>query len=102
MLRAAVRSAIDQRCRVDFETKLGRDHHAVAVRLQRLSNHPFILEWAVRFRSVEEGHTAFNGIADELDAVSFRKGGAIGLGNAHAAEADRGDRQTTGPKITCL
>ena len=55
--------------RVEVEAELGGDDHPVAERRQRLADDLFILERAIDFGGVEEGHPALDRAADDGDAV---------------------------------
>src|SRR5690348_12100873 len=102
VLRPAVHSADAPRLRVDVEAELRRNHDLVTERAQRFPDHLFILEGSVDFGGVEEGHAAFDGVADQLDALFPRKPRAVALADAHASEADRRNAKTATAEFTRL
>ena len=81
---------------VEGEPELGGDHHLVADRRQGLADELLVGERAVHLGGVEEGDAEVDGGADEGDAVLLADGGAVGVAESHAAEADRGYLESAG------
>ena len=60
--------------RIDVEAELGRDHHLVANRPQRLADQLLIGERPVDFSGVEEGHPALTGRRGAADRRPASRG----------------------------
>jgi hypothetical protein len=88
VLRPAVQPALP-RCVADREAELGRDHHIVAVRLERLADDLLVVVRAVDLRRVEEGHPVPDRLAQEVDHRVVVGRRAERLADAHAAQPDR-------------
>lgn len=99
VLGAAVQAGIGARIP---EAELGGDHQLVAVRRQGLAEQVFIGVRAVHFGGVEEGHAAFNGRVQQGDALAALDRLAIGMGQAHATQAQGGNLQAAAAEFTCL
>src|SRR6476469_9077877 len=102
MLGTAVHAAVRARVRIEIEAELGRDHDPVAEGAKRLPDHFLVFERAVHFGGVEEGHSAIDGGADELDPVILRKLGRVTKADAHAAKSDGRDFEAAAAEFTRL
>ena len=78
---------------VEGESELGGDHHVVADVGQSLADELLVGERPVDLGSVEEGDAELDRLADDGDAVLLVEVQAVGMAEAHAAEADGGDLQ---------
>ena len=67
-LRLAGDAAVRPGLRIDVEAELGRDHHVVPERAQRLADDLLVLERPIDLGGIEEGNAAFDRGADQLDA----------------------------------
>jgi hypothetical protein len=95
-LWAAVHARTDEAV---LEAELGRDHHLVAHRGQGLAHH-LLVQPTVGFGSVEEGHAALDGLADELHARRPVQAGAVAVTQAHAAETEGRDFEAAAAELT--
>jgi len=79
--------------RVEVEAELGGDHHLVPHWRQSLAHEFLVVEGPVHLGGVEEGDPAVHRLAEERDHLLLRRERGVGLGHAHAAEAQGGDLQ---------
>ncbi len=92
IFRAAVRAHHHLACRfagVDFETELGGDDHLVAIGLQAFADEDFIVVRPINLCRIEKGDAEFDGAVQRCNCAALIAGRAIGMGHAHAAEAER-------------
>ena len=102
VLRAAVRAAgAGAGLQVDIEAELGRDHHLVADRRERLPDQVLVGERTVGFGGVEQGDALLMRHSYELDHLLLVGRRPIGGGHAHATKAESRDFQLV-PESTCL
>ena len=85
-----------------LEAELGGDHDLLAERRERFADQLFVGERAVDLGGVEEGDAALDGGADQRDTLLLLDGRAIAEAQAHAAEADGRDFQTTVAELALL
>ena len=78
------------------EAELGGDHDLVADRGERLADEGLVGERPVDLGGVEERDAEVDRFADDVDAVLFGNVEAVGVAQAHAAEADGGDVEAAG------
>jgi hypothetical protein len=102
VLGAAVEAVPFPRARVDVEAELGRDHHLIADRFERLADEFLVGERAVGLGRVEEGHAQVNRMPDETDHSVPVGDGSVVRAHAHAAKAERGNLQPGTAKLTLL
>jgi hypothetical protein len=74
---------------IEPEAELGGDRDLFAKRRQRLADQRLVCEWSIDLRSVEEGHAALDGVADQLDILLLFEGAAVTRTDPHASKADR-------------
>jgi hypothetical protein len=74
----------------NLEAEFGRDHHAVAYRLECLADQHLVFIGTVEFGRVEERDAELDGAAEGSDRFMLGLA-AIGEAHAHAAEADGED-----------
>ena len=102
MRRPARHALVAPGIRIDVEAELGRDHHLVANRPQRLADQLLVGERAVDLSRVEEGDPALLGGAEQGDGVRLREALAIGGVQTHAAEADGRDLKAAAAELACF
>ena len=73
---------------LELETELGRNHHLIAERAQRLADQLFVREGPVGFGRVEERHARIDGRPDDRDAGLSIRGRAVSEAESHAPEAE--------------
>ena len=73
---------------VELEAKLGRNHHLIANRAERLADELFVRERPVGFGGIEERDATVNSRADDRNAVVPTGGRPVTEAEAHAAEAE--------------
>ncbi|MNE32888.1 hypothetical protein D3C80_1265210 [compost metagenome] len=78
---------------VDVEAELGGQDNLIAERFDGLAQQVFVGEGAIGLGRVEQGHAPVKCVPNDLNAVRFGQGFAIGAGQAHAAIAEGGDFQ---------
>uniref|UniRef100_A0A914Y407 Uncharacterized protein n=1 Tax=Panagrolaimus superbus TaxID=310955 RepID=A0A914Y407_9BILA len=99
VLRAAVQAGIDARI---LEAELGGDHQLVAIRRQRFTEQVFVGVRAIHLGGVEEGHATLDGGLQQGDALAALHRLALGVGQAHATQAQGGNLQATAAEFTFL
>src|SRR5580698_5158772 len=102
MLWLAVESAPPLPIGSDVEPELRRDHHACAMRPERLAHEFFVREWAVSFRRIEECDAAFDGCSYHRNALPLFEGWTVAVAQSHATEAESRNFQTTLAKFALL
>jgi hypothetical protein len=88
--------------RVDADPELGGDHNLIADRGEGFPDQLFVPERAVGLGGVEEGDAKIHGLAEQSDHPGPVRSWAVGEAHAHAAEAERRDFETAGPKNSFL
>jgi hypothetical protein len=92
----ALRATVEARGRVAaLKAEFGRDDHLIAERGQGFAHEFLVRKWTVRLGSVEEGDVALNGRPDQRNSLVLADRWTIGEAQAHAAEPDRRDFQST-------
>ena len=76
---------------LDGKAELRRNCYLVTNALQGFADKLFIRVRAVNLSRVEEGHAAFKGLADCLDALLFGSGRSVVGADAHASCAQLGN-----------
>src|ERR1700745_3685731 len=87
---------------IDVVAKLGRYHNILAQRLQCLANESLVLEGAIGFSSVKEGHAALHGGADKLNHGRTVWRLSVATGHGHAPETHFGDFEALVAKLSLL
>jgi hypothetical protein len=88
--------------RVDVMAELGGDHDVFAEWRQRFANEFLVAEGSIIFRCVEERDASLDGRADDGNHALPVRGLSVGVGHAHASEADGGDLEAAAAKLTLL
>ena len=73
VLGPAVDAAIFARLGIEVEAELGGDHDLIAERRERFADDFLVLEGAIDFGRIEEGHAALDRGADQRDTVFLRQ-----------------------------
>ena len=81
---------------IDVPAELGRDHHLVPVRGERLADELLVGVRTVDLGGVEEGDAAVHSGADQRDHLLPVRLVAVAAGHAHAAQPDGGDLEAVG------
>src|SRR5258705_1222080 len=102
VLGPAVHADRPSRLGIEPPAELGGDHHLVAKRRERLADQRFVRERAIDLCGVEEGYSAFDRPADEIDSLLLVEGVAITKVDPHASEADRGHFEPAFSKLALL
>src|SRR5437762_13338698 len=79
--------------RADAEAELCRDNDLFADGSERFTNELLILEWAVRFGSIEQRDTSLDSRADDRNSFRPAGRGSVDIFKTHAAVANRRDRE---------
>src|SRR5260370_554902 len=87
---------------IDVVAKLGRYHNILAQWLQCLANESLVLEGAIGFRGVEEGHAALHGGADELNHGRTVRRLSVATAHSHAPETYFRDFEALVAKLPLL
>ncbi len=99
ILGAAVQAVIGARA---LESELGGNHQPVAVGRQRPAEQVFVGVRTIHLGGVEEGHAALDGGLQQGDALALLHRLTVGMGQAHAAQAEGGNLQATAAQFACL
>jgi len=86
--------------RIDLEAELRGDDDLVALAFEGAADELLVLERAIDFSGIEEGHAELDRAVDGRDRFAF-VGRAIGPAHPHAAEAERGNGKASRPKRAC-
>src|SRR5258708_31280509 len=86
VLRPAVQADLPSRLGIEPPAKLCGDHHLVAKSRERLADQLFVRERAIDLCGAEEGYSAFDRAADNIDSLLLVEGVAITKVDPHASE----------------
>ena len=87
---------------IDVPAELGRDHHLVLVRGERLAHQLLVGVRTVDLGGVEEGHPAVHSGADQRDHLLPVRLVAVAAGHAHAAQPDCGNLGAVGAQLALV
>ena len=74
---------------LELEAELGRNHHLITDRPQRLAHHFFVRVRSVRFGCIEERDAAFDCGTNNRERLFAAPGRAIAEADPHAPKAER-------------